>query len=225
TSHGNRTSRAFLSVIAVILPIPRWTRKNGAPHIDSQERDVKVGIGGTTKAKELLSLGKAAMELRDKSHTNHRDLDFFNSWQEVVDFANEDDGGEIAALVKVIDDYGPERIIEAVKATVPVEQARTVVSTMHVAKGLEFFHVKIGPDFYEPGKDDDGQQKPLTRPEARLLYVGVTRAAPPRPPPHRLGEDVRGRHHRLTNSRPHPTSPNPRQHRAPGPPSTRAGHT
>ncbi|PPF23106.1 DNA helicase [Rathayibacter rathayi] len=144
--------------------------------IDSQERDVKVGIAGTTKAKELLSLGKAAMELRDKGHTNHRDLDFFNSWQEVVDFANEDDGGDIAALVKVIDDYGPERIIEAVEATVPVEQARTVVSTMHVAKGLEFFHVKIGPDFYEPGKDDDGQQKPLTRAEARLLYVGVTRA-------------------------------------------------
>lgn len=69
-----------------------------------------------------------------------------------------------------------ERIIEAVEATVPVEQARTVVSTMHVAKGLEFFHVKIGPDFYEPGKDDDGQQKPLIRAEARLLYVGVTRA-------------------------------------------------
>ncbi|WP_219817290.1 thioesterase II family protein, partial [Rathayibacter tritici] len=31
TSHGNWTSRAFLSVIAVILPIPRWSRKNGAP--------------------------------------------------------------------------------------------------------------------------------------------------------------------------------------------------
>lgn len=91
----------------------------------------------------------------------------------------DDDGAEseIAALVRVVDKYGAPAVVRAMEATVPTTEADRTVSTVHVAKGLEWFHVRISDDFREPEFDKrTGEQKPLEAEEARLAYVAVTRA-------------------------------------------------
>lgn len=157
------------------------TRTNGGAMqeiIESQSHGLAVGVAGERKKTELVDLAKAALDLQREGKTKHRELDDFTSWADVIAFV-EDDGAdsEIAALVKVVDKYGAPAVVKAMEGTVPIDRADQTVSTVHVAKGLEWFHVRISDDFREPGTDKDtGEQKPLEAEEARLAYVAVTRA-------------------------------------------------
>jgi superfamily I DNA/RNA helicase len=157
------------------------TRTNGGAMqeiIASQSRGVAVGVAGERKKGELVDLAHAALDLQREGKTKHRDLEDFSSWNDVVAFVEEDGAeSEIAALVKVVDKYGAPAVVRAMERTVPAEEADQTVSTVHVAKGLEWFHVRISDDFREPGTDKNtGEQKPLEAEEARLAYVAVTRA-------------------------------------------------
>ncbi|SDH55106.1 UvrD-helicase domain-containing protein [Microbacterium sp. 77mftsu3.1] len=157
------------------------TRTNGGAMqeiIASQQRGIAVGVAGERKKTELVDLAKAALDLQRDGKTKHRELDDFTSWADVIAFV-EDDGAdsEIAALVRVVDSYGAPAVVAAMENTVPLDQADQTVSTVHVAKGLEWFHCRIADDFREPGYDKQtNQQKPLEAEEARLAYVAVTRA-------------------------------------------------
>lgn len=157
------------------------TRTNGGAMqeiIESQRRGLAVGVAGERKATELLKLAEAAQELQKDGKTKHRDLEDFTSWADVVAFVEDDQADtEIAALVRVVDKYGAPAVVRAMEATVPPQQADQTVSTVHIAKGLEWFHVRIADDFREPGIDKQtGEQLPLEAEEARLAYVAVTRA-------------------------------------------------
>ena len=157
------------------------TRTNGGAMqeiIASQDRGLAVGVAGERKKQELVDLAQAALDLQRDGKTKHRELDDFTSWADVIAFV-EDDGAdsEIAALVRVVDKYGAPAVVKAMEATVPTDEADQTVSTVHVAKGLEWFHVRISDDFREPEFDKQtGEQKPLEAEEARLAYVAVTRA-------------------------------------------------
>lgn len=76
--------------------------------------------------------------------------------------------------MKRIDAHGPDFLISAIERCVPESVARTVISTAHVAKGLEWKHVRIAEDFRAPGKDEKGNQMPLERAEAMLAYFAVS---------------------------------------------------
>lgn len=145
--------------------------------LDAQARGVAVGIAGEAKVKELRDLAQAAYDLQTKGSTNHRDFEMFPSWQAVLDHVNDPHGSsDIRALVRVVDNYGAEKVVSAVDRCVPTDAARTVVSTVHVAKGLEWFHVRISEDFPQQETDKDGNLIPMTAEAARLNYVAVTRA-------------------------------------------------
>ena len=144
--------------------------------LEAQKHGILVGIAGRKAPAELRALAKAAKELQEKGHTGHRDLDIFNSWSEVVAFSQAEEADDLAMLVRVIEEYGPDTIIEAIDSCVPTAAAEQVISTAHAAKGLEWRHVRIADDFYPPRKDDDGHQLPMAREAARLAYVAVTRA-------------------------------------------------
>lgn len=157
------------------------TRTNGgaiSEIIEAQKHGIAVGVAGERKKAELVALANAALELQSTGKTKHRDLDDFASWDEVIHYVSEDGAGtEIAALVRVVDNYGAPAVVRAMEKTVPLHQADQTVSTVHVAKGLEWFQVRISDDFREPGTDKNtGEQKPLEPEEARLCYVAVTRA-------------------------------------------------
>lgn len=157
------------------------TRTNGGAMqeiIDSQQRGIRVGVAGDRKAKELIDLANAALDLQRTGKTKHRDLDVFTSWTDVMNYVEDGDAeGDLAALVKVVDKYGAPAVVKAMESVVPASAADQVVSTVHVAKGLEWIHVRISEDFQEPKTDKaTGEQLPLAAEEARLAYVAVTRA-------------------------------------------------
>lgn len=153
-------------------------RTNGgalAEAVGSQMSGTPTGIAGDRKARELRDLAQAAVDLQQRKWTKHPDLETFNTWGEVVAYAESEDGGDLKPLVDIVEKVGAPEVVQVIDSCVPTDRARTVVSTAHIAKGLEWKHVRIGDDFRDPG-DSKGLPKPILAEEARLTYVAVTRA-------------------------------------------------
>lgn len=154
------------------------TRTNAAAIeeiVTAQEHGVDTGIAGEKKSQELRSLAQAALDLKQRGWTSHPELSVFNTWADVRVHAESDDGADMKPLVDLVDGVGADQVVAAIDACVPVEQARTTVSTAHVAKGLEWAQVHIAEDFREPPRKK-GVQQPMRAEEARLAYVAATRA-------------------------------------------------
>lgn len=125
-----------------------------------------LGGGG-----DVLAFADAARDLKQGKRTSHPDLMCFESWGEVQSYVAEDPSGdEIALLVKLVDDYGPDLIIHALGHAPNEAEADVVLSTAHKAKGREWPSVVLAEDF------DESDQHPLSDEEMRLLYVACTRA-------------------------------------------------
>ncbi|WP_171010991.1 MULTISPECIES: 3'-5' exonuclease [unclassified Microbacterium] len=154
------------------------TRTNAAAIeeiVTAQEQGVDTGIAGEKKSQELRSLAQAALDLKQRGWTSHPELSVFNTWADVRVHADSDDGADMKPLVDLVDRVGADQVVAAIDACVPVDQARTTVSTAHVAKGLEWAQVHIAEDFREPPRKK-GIQQPMRAEEARLAYVAATRA-------------------------------------------------
>lgn len=142
----------------------------------SKAPERRVAIGGKGKAQQLRSLAEAAKQLQEQHWTRHPEFDTFKSWTEVVEYCEEDDGADLKPLVDLIEGHGAQFLIDAIDRTVDVAQAETTVSTAHVAKGLEWFHVRIANDFRPPKKGEDGGPGEMLPADAMLAYVASTRA-------------------------------------------------
>jgi hypothetical protein len=139
------------------------------------EQGVPVALAGG--GAPLRRIAEAAQDLKAGRRTSHPELFLFSSWSEVREYAENDKAGQdLKAIVKLVDTYGPDLIIDAVDQLAPEEKARVVVSTAHKAKGRQWSSVRIGDGFSAPSVDDDGIQRLLDPAEARLVYVAVTRA-------------------------------------------------
>lgn len=131
-------------------------------------------VGGTT---EIVRLADAAADLKAGKPTGHPELMLFNSWGDVQEFVAEDDSGaDLKVFVDLIDKHGPDVIKESLGQVADESYADVVISTAHRAKGREWNRVRIADDFRHPGRDEDGELKPIRKSEAMLAYVAVTRA-------------------------------------------------
>ena len=142
--------------------------------LDALEAGVRVGIAGERKAQELVKLAKAAVDLKDKGRTSHPDFQIFASWDELSDYSKTDDGMELASFVGLVNRFGGKRMVKAIESC-NMQTATLVVSTAHVAKGLEWGSVQVADDFSSPKANVDGVLEYRAE-EARLAYVTVTRA-------------------------------------------------
>jgi UvrD-like helicase C-terminal domain len=139
------------------------------------ELGVPVALTGGGDAMQRVA--KAAMELKAGQRTSHPELFLFTSWAEVQDYVEHDKAGQdLKAIVKLVDEYGPDQIIHAVERLSDEANAKVTVSTAHKAKGREWDSVRIGGGFTDPSVDDEGSQRGIPPAEARLIYVAVTRA-------------------------------------------------
>ncbi|MFD3614465.1 UvrD-helicase domain-containing protein [Streptomyces sp. NPDC058676] len=129
-----------------------------------------VGGGGDIKR-----LAWAAEALQGGQPTDHPELCGFASWDDVRQYAAEEDGS-LEVLVKLIDEHGPGQIVAAADGLCSEQQAELVVSTAHRSKGREWPAVRIHADFRAPKPDQTTGLVVLPREEARLAYVAVTRA-------------------------------------------------
>ncbi|MDQ0577881.1 ribosomal protein L13E [Streptomyces rishiriensis] len=137
------------------------------------EKGVPVALAGGSKP--LLTIAEAAIDLQAGRRTSHHELFLFSSWGEVQEYAEQDSAAaELKAIVELVDTYGPQQIIAAVKRMVNEDQARVVVSTVHKAKGREWRRVRIGAGFTPPA--EEAAARGVHPAEARLIYVAVTRA-------------------------------------------------
>ncbi|MFE9906457.1 UvrD-helicase domain-containing protein [Streptomyces achromogenes] len=129
-----------------------------------------VGGGGDIKR-----LAWAAEALQQGQPTDHPELMGFASWDDVRQYAAEEDGS-LEVLVKLVDEHGPQRIVAAADGLCSEQQAELVVSTAHRSKGREWPAVRIHADFRAPKPDPQTGLVVLPREEGRLAYVAVTRA-------------------------------------------------
>lgn len=123
-------------------------------------------VGG---GNEVLSFARAAGRLMDGEKVYHPDLACFDSWGEVKEYVQSDQqGGELRALVNLVEEFTVETILEALDS-MPSERASsmTSVSTAHKSKGREWSSVRISEDFLDVEPSES---------ELRLRYVACTRA-------------------------------------------------
>lgn len=136
---------------------------------------VRVAVTGGGFA--LLKLAEAAIALKSGRRTSHPELFLFPDWGSVQDYAENDSAAhDLKTLVRLVDEHGPETVIDAVSRLKSEEEAEVTVSTAHKAKGREWESVRIGPGFGPPIAEEGEEQRRLNLEEARLIYVAVTRA-------------------------------------------------
>lgn len=139
----------------------------------AQVAGLRAGLVGGTAAVEALA--KAAQDLMSGRKTWHPELMAFDNWSQVQRYVEEskEEARDIAVLVKLVDRYGTDAILEAVRRAVPENEATLVISTAHKAKGREWERVRVASDFADFRDEESGEIVPG---EARLQYVAVTRA-------------------------------------------------
>jgi hypothetical protein len=143
--------------------------------MEAHTNRVKVHLVG--EGTEMLKLARAAQRMMRGERPDHPELVAFRSWDQVVDYAENDPmGSDLALAVRLIEEYGCDEVVDAIAKAVPAEDASLVVSTAHKAKGLEWNAVQIGDDFKQPLEKDTGRPLPIAPDEAMLAYVAVTRA-------------------------------------------------
>lgn len=129
-----------------------------------------IGGGG-----EMAAFARGAEALKLGKKTTHYDLACFDTWDEVVSYANKDPQGDDLKLnVSLVEEFGTDVILSAINNGVPEANAEFVVSTTHKAKGREWASVQLGRDFTDV--EDDAEVQSIPPEELRLMYVGVTRA-------------------------------------------------
>jgi superfamily I DNA/RNA helicase len=124
---------------------------------------------------EVVSFARAARDLQGGRSTEHRDLACFSSWGEVQEYVDQDAQGEdLRLMVKLVDEFGVQTILDALDNMAPESAADVVISTAHKSKGREWRSVQLAGDFNR--SDLDGNLRRPEPEELRLLYVAATRA-------------------------------------------------
>lgn len=165
-------------VEAVAVPQAILCRTNAeavrqvADELNAGRKAALVGGGD-----DIRSLAEAAVELQDGHGTGHPELSAFRTWAEVEDYVQQDSAGaDLKVAVALIDSYGPEGVLEILSGLVDENRANVIVSTAHKAKGREWSTVRVADDFREPRPNADNPRPRVSREDAMLAYVTVTRA-------------------------------------------------
>lgn len=136
-------------------------------------------VGGADKLK---SFAFSAGDLMAGRPVTNPQLAAFETWGDLVAFAEEPGGGDLRAAVQLIQTRGLKQVITACKRlTSETRSPDVTVSTSHKAKGQEATSVQIGPDFKAPEpvvdlESGEERQGEITHVDAMLYYVTVTRA-------------------------------------------------
>lgn len=136
--------------------------------MQEQDKHRKVAILGRTQ--ELIDFALACGNLQRGIRTGHHELAPFKSWAEVKHYVERfpEETHEIKTMIDLVDRFGVESLVNALKKVVSEPESDVLISTAHKAKGREWETVKLAGDYLHP---TDMDQEDL-----RLAYVSVTRA-------------------------------------------------
>jgi UvrD-like helicase family protein len=135
-------------------------------------------VGGT---KELEILLDNVKRLKRGIPSELPEFYGFANWNEVVQHVEEEHDEGLRLLVKLVAQYGEDRLLQALRSCVDSESAaQIIVSTAHKAKGCEWDVVQLDRDFDSAfSKQDRAEQQGSKwdlEAEGRLFYVAMTRA-------------------------------------------------
>ena len=148
--------RSNMAAMEVVL---RYLGEGRKPHL----------VGG---GEDVLRFAKGVADLQETGSSTHPDLACFDSYAELQTYVEEDPhGDDLELMVRMIEEYGLQIIIDALDGMVAERGADVIVSTAHRSKGREWGTVRVAGDFKEP---DECRGDPTE--ERRLLYVAATRA-------------------------------------------------
>lgn len=134
----------------------------------SQNKKVHI-LGGIQPLTYLIN---SIFQLKIKNYSNHPDLFLFTSFEDLKEYADSPMGGDLKAVLKLVDTYGRERLLNILGSTTEnPEEADVTITTAHKSKGLEWSVVRLANDFKVPG---DGSVP--TQEETNILYVAASRA-------------------------------------------------
>lgn len=136
--------------------------------LDKLSKGVKVRLMGADK--EVAAFCHAAIALQNGQPTDHPEMNWANTWNDVVLFAQQEDGADIKLSVELVQDFGAQVILAALGDMAKPEDADLIVSTAHKTKGLESAHVKL-----DGGLMRHSDELPMSTEEAMLGYVAITR--------------------------------------------------
>ncbi|MBD8681281.1 MULTISPECIES: 3'-5' exonuclease [Pseudomonas] len=121
---------------------------------------------------------EACVSLMEGRRPRLPEFQMFRDWNELVEYSETEVGAELATLVRLILLWPAQHLLSALKAVhnVKQEEADLTISTVHKAKGLEFPTVRLADDFAFPPTDSEKSKIPYSEEEARIFYVGITRA-------------------------------------------------
>ena len=127
-------------------------------------------VGGTQELKTMIG---DVFNLQKGEPARHPDFFGFEDWDEVVEFAESEEGEELKMFVGLVQRHGPAALWRAIMSCAENEgRASIILSTAHKAKGCEWSSVRIADDF-SSSVDESGQ---ISESEGRLFYVAITRA-------------------------------------------------
>lgn len=130
-------------------------------------------VGGQ---REILRLLYGVSRLKEGISTDLPELYGFDSWIDVVDYAESDEGAALRTLVRMIELYSETCLIRVLSGVSESPTGASIgLSTAHKSKGLEWDNVLIHDDFSLFSTDQDGRQH-VNEAEMRLFYVALTRA-------------------------------------------------
>jgi len=153
--HGNASAYLSRTNAGALESILRLHRTKHSLHV----------LGGTTEIRMLL---EDVVRLKKNHPAVTNDLFGFESWKDVCQFSEMDEGESLRAFVKLVETYGETVLLNEIARCVEIpNQSTKIVSTAHKAKGREWDSVELNSDFFVELKQDE---------ETRLLYVSVTRA-------------------------------------------------
>ncbi|MCP4607714.1 MAG: ATP-dependent helicase [Planctomycetes bacterium] len=133
-------------------------------------KDNKVYILGGVK--QIITLIKGITELKLTQKSRHPELMLFRSYHDLVEYSESSFGGDLRALIRILDKHGPEAIIKVLNLTEKsASRADVTITTAHKVKGLEYPIVRLANDFKVPFEDENPSPE-----ETNILYVASTRA-------------------------------------------------
>ena len=135
--------------------------------LDSQ-RSVHI-LGGTQQITYLIN---SIFQLKTAGYSKHPDLFLFKSYTELKEYANTNMGGDLKPILKLMDTYGREKLLNILESTTEnAEEADVTITTAHKSKGLEWPTVRLANDFKLLEDTSVPSQE-----ETNILYVAASRA-------------------------------------------------
>jgi len=117
---------------------------------------------------ELIALLESVYSLKQGEGSAVSEFAGFYNWRDVVDYARNEEGGDLLPFVNLVEAKGEQRLLAALYRAADEKNCDVTISTAHKAKGQEWPSIRLTDDFLKKNSLDPS--------ELRLLYVAVTRA-------------------------------------------------